>query len=207
MDRPRAPGRSGRAGSSRSTSSIGPPRCRRARLSRDSTIAASWRRAAARRRRSASTRRSSIRPGCLRPATTAARSPPLPIARAADAKCRPGQRLEALFGDLLATVRADPKCAFLDAPQRGLDLLENVFGVLLEGVVELAIVRLGRGVGEVVSHFLAGLFGEIAGILRLEVLNRSDDARLLFELSLAKPIGLECGQLWSFPAAERRRSI
>ena len=98
-------------------------------------------------------------------ATTAARSTPLPVARAVDAQRRPGQRLEALLGDLLAAVRADPVGAVLDALQRGLDLPEDVLGVLLEGVVELAVVRLGRRVGEVVvvGGLLAGVVGQGAG--------------------------------------------
>jgi hypothetical protein len=42
-----------------------------------------------------------------------------------------------------------------------------------------------------VSHLLAGLFGKIAGVLFLEVLNRGLDALLLFDQGLAEPIRLD----------------
>src|SRR5439155_5529626 len=117
-----------------------PPRCRQLPPSQGSTIAASLHRAAARRRRSASSRPSSSRRGCPPSAARAARSTTLPVALAVDAQRRPGQRLEALDGDRPIAIRASPARAFLDPLQRGVDLPEDVPGVLFERLVEFAVV-------------------------------------------------------------------
>ena len=60
----------------------------------------------------------------------------------------------------------------LDPPERLVDLGQELLGALLEPFVELAHVRLGRAVGEVV----AGSDGEVPGLLeqRAVVMDRVD---------------------------------
>src|SRR6185437_11908028 len=105
-------------------------------------------RTSASRARAASRRPSLIRRG-LR-AVAAARSPSLGSPLAVDAERSPGIRLEALDRDLAAAVRARAVRPVLDPLQRGVDLGDDLFGVVAERVVDLAAERRRRVVGEMV---------------------------------------------------------
>ena len=74
----------------------------------------------------------------------------LRLARVVDAERRPGIRLEPLRRRSPCRSRARSVRAVLDPLQRGVDLGEHLLRVLLERVVDLAVERRGRGVGEVV---------------------------------------------------------
>src|SRR3954454_19278382 len=147
-------------------------------------------------RRSESGRRSRSRRGRRAPAP--ARST-FSLALAIDAERRVGPCLEPLDGNLLAAVRADPVCAVLDPLQRCIDLRKHVLRVLLERVVELAVVRLCCGVGEMVveRRLLPRLVRKRAGVILLEVLDRGSDALALFEEELAEAVDVERGHAGS----------
>src|SRR2546421_2406020 len=156
----------------------------------------------------ASDRRCSSRRGCRPTATGGVRSTTLPVALAADAERCPRQRFETLLRDLAAAVRARAVRSVFDSLQRRVDLAEEMLRVLLERVVELAVVGLRRGVGEmvVVGGLFAGVFGQRAAVLLVEVLEGCLDSPALFEQSLAETIGVDCiHETRSLPTAEVNR--
>src|SRR5207244_4332087 len=82
--------------------------------------------------------------------------------------------------------------------------------ILFERVVELTLECLRGGIREmvVVDGVLAGLVGDGARVLLVEVLDRRDDTAAFFEEGLAKATRVDARHRRSFPAAEdRRRSI
>src|SRR5919204_578352 len=80
------------------------------------------------------TRTSGRRSGALMRLPPHARRSSRP-ASAVDAERRPRPRLEPRLGDRPAAVRADAVRAVLDSLQRGLDVEEDLLGVLLERVI------------------------------------------------------------------------
>src|SRR3954467_1522233 len=157
---------------------------------RGSATGARSRRTFATRTRSEAGRRSRNRRGRRAPAP--ARST-FSLALAVDAERRVGPGLESLDGNLFATVRADPVRAVLDPLQRCIDLRKHMLRVLLERVVELAVVRLRCRIGEVVveRRLLPRLVREGAGVILLEVLDRGGDALALLEEELAEVVDVE----------------
>src|SRR5262249_29370198 len=211
--------RPGRAARTRSPSSADPRRSPQAPRRRGSAIEATRRRGAARPPRSASSRLSpnrrarrrdgldhypASRPvqlsrGHLPDSLTArtailgrvARSSALALTLAADAERRPRARLEPFGRDLVAAIRARPVRPVVDALQRAVDLREDVLGVLLERVVELAVVRHGRGVREVVvvDRVLAGFVAERARVLLVQVVDRRLHTLTLLSQEVAETVG------------------
>ena len=102
---------------------------------------------------------------------------------------RPG-RLEPFRGDLGTTVDADSVRTVLDAGERGVDRREQPPVGLLERVIDLAVDRLGRGVGHVLirasRNQLTGLLLERAGVLLVEVVERLDDRLPFLQEQLAE---------------------
>ena len=143
----------------------------------DRSIAPALRRASARRTRPAGARSRSSRCGRRRRSRRSSRARSSPLSWSAlvvDAKRCVRHRLQSLLPDRLAALGAAcrtcrPRCG--RAPPRS---RRDVLGVLLEPFVELAHVRLGRAVGEVV----AGSDREIPGLLeqRAVVMHRVDGA-------------------------------
>src|SRR5207247_6724319 len=89
-----------------------------------------------------------------------------PLSLAVDAERRVRQGFEALHRNRLAAVRADAVGAVLDPLQCRIDLGEHVLRVLLQRVVELAVLGLRRRIGELIdaSHLLAVFVRERAGV-------------------------------------------
>ena len=90
---------------------------------------------------------------------------------------RPRDRGEALAADRLAADLTVAVTTFLDAPQRGVDLLDGVLRALLEALVELAVVRRRRHVGKVVVVAAAADLSELLlDGARVLPLQKSDSA-------------------------------
>src|SRR6266540_2624475 len=200
----RRPSRRARAGWRRCASSAGRPPPRRRRLRAGPATRTNRRRATGGRSRRGSDRPSPSRRGCrAAPARRSARSPPLDLALAVDAECRPRTSLETLLGDLAAAARAEAERAVVDSLQRVLDLLEHLLGVLLERVVDLAVERPGCGLCQVIvrpTHDLLGLVLERPGSLLVQVLDRVAHALPLPNQRFTEPVGVD-GHARPLPAA------
>ena len=173
------------------------------------TTGAGRRRASARRPRSAAARSSTSRRGRRAAAARGgrARSP-----RAASRRrCRASSRAppRAARRDRLAAHRAGAVRAGLDPAERGVDLAQQLARVLLEPLVELAVVGVGRRVGEVVVGVRDSSPSRPRAMrCRVAVLDRSRCARGRLELR-AEAVGVDAHAQVSFlPAgASRRRSL
>src|SRR5204863_10163465 len=78
-----------------------------------------------------------------------ARSPSVGFSLAIDAERSPGVRLQPFARNLVATVEADAVRPVVDSTQRGVDLGEDLFGVVAQRVVDLASQGRAGGLGEV----------------------------------------------------------
>src|ERR1051325_10134522 len=111
------------------------------------------------------------------------------------AQRRPGEVLEALRLDWLPACHTGAVRALVDALQCCVDLAEHVRGVLLERVVDLAVDRVGRKVGEmVVAGTLCEVAGDVlsrAGILLLKVRDRGEDLAALVLKAGAEVLGVD----------------
>ena len=128
----------------------------------------------------------------------------------AGSRCRatPTDTPRAARRDLAAAVRARPVRAVLDPLQRGVDLGEHLCRVLLERVVDLAIERRRRRLGELVvvrAGDLLHLVVEAAGMLLAEVRDRVVHALALLEQDGAEVLGVDGHERLSFAAAAVRR--
>src|SRR5262249_8744679 len=136
-----------------------------------------------------------------------ARSSALALTLAADAERRPRARLEPFGRDLVAAIRARPVRPIVDALQRAVDLREDVLGVLLERVVELAVVRHGRGVRAlvVVARVLAVFVADRARVLLVQVVDRRLHTLTLLPQEVAETVGVGHAHACSFAAASPSR--
>ena len=121
-----------------------------------------------------------------------------------DAEARPWDRGQALLADRLAAELAGAVGAVVDALQRGVDLVERLLRALLEALVELAVVRDGRHVGEVVVVAAAADLAELVlDAARVLLVQEGDRAVQPGALGLAAASGTRpcrCASLWSpFP--------
>ena len=121
-----------------------------------------------------------------------------------DAERRVRHGLEPLLADRAAADRAASVRAVVDPAERGLDLDEEVLGVLLEPLVELAHVRLRRAVGDVV----AGADREIARLLEQRAVVVHGLARVpqAVALALEHGRGSDRGRRSCAPAAAASRA-
>src|SRR5581483_8272338 len=71
--------------------------------------------------------------------------------RVLDAPRRPRDRAQPVLGDRLVVDLADAVGALVDALQRGVDLLQRLAHAFVEPFLELAVVRVGRHVADVVA--------------------------------------------------------
>src|SRR6266516_7708363 len=207
-DRSHGATRRARAGSKRPPSSAGRRRSPPAPPPTGLATAPTPHRADAQPSRSESIRRLPSRRGYPRVGPT--RSTPLAAALAIDAERRPRPRFETFRRNLPPAVRAVAVRPVVDSQQRRIDLRQHVLRVFLERVVELAVVRDGGGVSEVVvvHRVLPGLVGDRTRVLLVEVVERRLDALPLLRQRFAEPVGVDRAHPCSFPAADAsRRSV
>src|SRR5205085_3154716 len=149
-------------------------------------------------------RAASMRPSQSRPeprAAAEARSASLGFSLAVDAERSPGICLQPLLRDLTSSVDARAVRPVLDALQRGVDLGDDLLGVVAERVVDLSAEGRRRGLGEVVvarPGDLLDLVVERAGMLVAERRERVLDATPLVEKRVAKPLGVDARHRLSF---------
>ena len=129
-------------------------------------------------------------------------------ARAACSRCRASPRAAPRGAPRRSACRSAaqrPVRAGVDPRERRVDLAEHVLVVLLERVVDLAVERHGRRVGEmVVDRRLVGLVLERAAFSLVEVVDRADDALPLLEQAAAE--ALDVDRLIAAPPSRRSAS-
>src|SRR5205807_2621138 len=129
---------------------------------------------------------------------------------------RPRMRLEPLRRDLLAAALADAVRSRVDSGERGVDLAQDLLGVLSERVVDLAVQGRRRGLAEMVvarRRDLLDLLVERARMVVAKVCDRALHALALLEELRAEMLGVDAHERLSFlprsivEAEARRRSI
>src|SRR5919202_155986 len=142
-----------------------------------------------------------------RPQPAAPRSTAAP-AGVGRAKRRPRQVLQPVGLDCVAAGRAGAVRARVQALERAIDLAENVAGVLLERVVDLAVDGLRGGVGGMIigaaGDEVTGFVLERTGVLLVQIRDRVEDVLPLFLEAFAEAVGIDLRA--HLPALASRRS-